>query len=337
MLKNTGIIIQDKIAEEDFIAGGVSGIEYKEINPSGNWTDFLPHEEVQKNRYMDSMSCVSYSLLNCLEAQLLFFIEKNLLPKTHLDFLKDNGYMFNGQPNFADRYLSKMSGTTHLGNYLTKVAGSARNDGILPEKDWGFGGEFRWNDYYKEIPEELKKKAKKFYDFFEVKYEWVSIKSSASREELEKQLKHAPLQIAVPICNWNNAIITPCGKTKAVHAVMLTNIRSEVLDIFDHYVRYEKKLSMDYPVPYAMKIILKIKSINNENMKLYIDGNNNQVLGDEKLKFGYTIPDPKKLEEITTHCAKMGIELEKPIKDDMIGWYIVSGTTAFGWKNFLNL
>jgi hypothetical protein len=72
-------------------------------------------------------------------------------------------------------------------------------------------------------------------------------------------------------------------------------------------------------------------------MKLYIDNSQNQILGDEILQFGYSIPNEKKLEEITTHCAELGIELEKPEKRDMSGWYIVSGTNKKGWEQFLNI
>lgn len=337
MIENTGFLIEKKRSETDFIAGEENSIEYKIVNEVGDWLGFSPHGEVQKNRSMDSMACVSYSCLNCLEAQMAFFIAMNLLPETHLKFLENNGYIFNGQVNFADRYLAKMSETTHSGNYLVKVADSARHDGILPEKDWGFGGEFKWDEYYKEIPEELKVKAKEFYKYFSISYEWVSYSSSAKIEDLKKHLKQAPLQIATPVCNWNDDIIKPCGKTKASHATMLTCVCDNYMDIFDHYIEYKKKFSMDYPVPFAMKIVLNIKPVNNKKMKLYIDKDQNQVLGDENLQFGYSIPNEKKLEEITTHCAKLGIELEKPEERDMIGWYIISGTDKKGWEEFLNI
>ena len=81
----------------------------------------------------------------------------------------------------------------------------------------------------------------------------------------------------------------------------------------------------------------KLINNNNNEMRLFIDRNKNQVLGDEELQFGYSIPNEKKLEEITRHCAKLGIELGKPEKKDMTGWYIISGTNASGWKKFLNI
>lgn len=72
-------------------------------------------------------------------------------------------------------------------------------------------------------------------------------------------------------------------------------------------------------------------------MKLFIDGNNNQVIGDETFQFGVSIPNPEKLAEIKEHCKKTGNELKEPEKNEMVGWYLVRGTNALGWKNFLNL
>ena len=230
-----------------------------------------------------------------------------------------------------------MSGTTHSGNYQTKVANSSRHDGILPEKDWGFSGDFDWNEYYKEIPEELKLKAKEFYKYFDVQYEWVSYNNSASIDEIKKELKQAPLQIATPICDWNAPVIKSCGKTKPSHATMLTGIRNETIDIFDHYIKYEKKLSLDYHIPFVMKIVLNIKPINNKKMFLTIDSDKNQYLVDEISKFAVSIADEKMLEEITSHFAKSGIELEKPALTDMLGYLVIRGATAFRWKEFLNI
>lgn len=304
MIENTGVLIEKRRAETDFIAGEISSVEYKEVNKVGDWLGFLPYGEVQKNKLIDSMACVSYSALNCLEIQMNFFISMSMLPKTHLDFLEKNNYIFNGQVNFSDRYLAKMSGTTHNGNFLKKVADSARHDGILPEKDWGFGGGFDWNEYYKEIPEELKKKAKEFYKYFEIQYEWVSYNSSANIDELKKQLKHAPLQIATPVCNWNDDIIEPCGKTRASHATALAcicdDMPSPYMDIFDHYIEYKKKFSMDYPIPFAMKIVLNIKSIemktnvklikNGDEIAFYLPATNQESLKAMALNYGIKVP-----------------------------------------------
>ena len=79
------------------------------------------------------------------------------------------------------------------------------------------------------------------------------------------------------------------------------------------------------------------KQLKTALMKLYIDSDNQQILGDAKLKFGYSIPNEEKLEEITNHCKKLGIELDAPEKNDLLGWYIVRGTDALGWKSFLNI
>ena len=289
-ISKTGVLIPEKIAESDFIAGSKNAIKYEEVNPSGDWGQYLPIGEKQHSVYFDSKSCVSFSFLNVIETSLNYLMDNSLLPFSHFKFLKENGYFINNEINFSDRALSKKSGTTNRGNYLTKVADTARHQGLLPESDWNYPVNqrnpiFDWDDFYKEIPQELKNKALKFLDYFGVQYEWVSLSyAQASHDEIKRHLKQSPLQLAAPYCQgWNSGnVVKKCNKRKASHATIIYRLADYIYD-FDHYAPFIKRLALDYYMPYLMKIVLIIKK---KTMKLYLDtGTGKQYIeGSDKVK-----------------------------------------------------
>ncbi len=162
---NYGIILGQR--EEDWIAGT---IPHEERNPLGDWRPYLPPGEWQANHQVDTMACVTFSALNCLETQMKFY---------------------NVTMNLSDRFTAKMSNTTPQGNYLYRVADSIRKDGVLPEHHWPAPQQFSWDSYYADIPQSVKDLSQKI----DVRYEFVS---DHSKESLKHQLKHAPLQVVIP-------------------------------------------------------------------------------------------------------------------------------------------
>lgn len=264
---NTGFIPQDP-SETDWISGVDSPLEAEDINPTGDWTLYLPENEAQSGVYFDTYACVTYSALNCIEAQIRALIGYQKLPKGHIDKLTELGFMGSGfNFNASDRFTAKMSGTTHSGNYFTKVWDSIRKDGILPEKDWSYPREqrtpvFDWDDYYKEIPQELKDKGKEFLKLFNVNYEWVAFGGQGYTpfKDMEVHMKQAPMQIAAPTCpGWNNdtGVVKRCGSTRANHATMVYSLRDGIIHDFDHYKPFRKQLPKDYPIMYVMKGIVR--------------------------------------------------------------------------------
>jgi len=264
--KNTGVLIPEKIAESDFIAGSKNSIKYKEVNKSGDWGEYLPIGEKQHSVYFDTMGCVSFSFLNVIETSLNYLMNNSLLPFSHFKFLKENGYFINNEINFSDRHLAKQSGTTNKGNYLTKVADTARHQGFLPQSDWDYPIDqrnpvFDWDDFYKEIPQELKDKALKFLDYFEIQYEWISTSPDlATNDEIQHHLKQAPLQLAAPVCpGWNSGeVVKVCDKKRAGHATTIYRLEDYIYD-FDHYTPFIKRLALNYYTPWILKIVLIIK------------------------------------------------------------------------------
>lgn len=203
-MKNLGVIIEKK--PKDFVGGT---LPYEVLNESGDWTLYLPDPENQYTHYTDSMACVTFSILNTLETQYKFFTGKNI--------------------NFSDRFIAKMSGTTHEGNTVQKVCDTIRKYGLVLEEEWPTDFEFDWDQYYAPIPQSVIKKAKKYdiaYEFF-----------SPVEADLKREMKHAPLEIIIEALN-------------PYHSVMRVNNTQQ----FDHYspnLRPMKSINI------ATKILLK--------------------------------------------------------------------------------
>lgn len=214
--KNRGVILDSK--DSDFLAGTLS---YQVVNPSGDWTAFIPPGENQYSNMTDSMACVSFSFLNCLETQLKF-----------------HGI----EIDHSDRFLAKMSGTTTQGNTLGAVADTYRQYGCPLEIDWPKPQNFTWNEFYAEIPQEVKDKAIRY----SINYEWVD----TTVESLQYHLKQAPLQLVIP----GHAI---CGIY-------------EQADIFKYFDTYSPYLKEHPNAPqWALKVVLNKTMTESEVKHLY--------------------------------------------------------------------
>lgn len=229
-MNNTGII-KPIIKSTDWKISG-EGIIYKEI--CNDWTTFLPSYESQIGTYIATQACVTFSALNIIETQ-----------------LKQQGINI----NFSDRFTAKMSGTTLSGNQLQIVLDSIRNDGWLLEEDYSFPNNITWNEYYKEIPQELKDKAKKnLADAnWQINYEWINLgQCQPNLEIIKNQLKQAPIQRAASFSS---------GLCNAEHATELYKIDDNFIYIFDSYDVGIKKQPLTYSMPYLMKIVVQSKII----------------------------------------------------------------------------
>lgn len=163
-MDNLGVLLGKR--DSDFIGGT---IPYEVRVPSGDWGEWLPSTEKQKDP-VETMACVTFSALNSLETQYKFLTGQEI--------------------NFSDRFTAKMSDTTPQGNYQYKVADSIRKDGLVLESDYPSPtGTFDWNIYYQQIPQSVKDKAIKF----DIAYEWID----NNKEQMLYHVKHAPLQIVI--------------------------------------------------------------------------------------------------------------------------------------------
>lgn len=190
-------------------------ISYEIVNPTGDWRGYLPKEEHQFSNNADTMGCVSFSFNNDMEIQTKF--------RTGVEL------------NYSDRFLAKMSGTTPQGNYLDKVAETARTIGLVLEEQWPEPSNYTWNSYYAAIPQDIIDAAVKL----DIAYELTSI----NKNNLISQLKQCPIQVTIPSPHPN-------------HAVVLVHIEGDNAYYFDTYPPYLKTINVSL-ISYALKIVQK--------------------------------------------------------------------------------
>ena len=261
-VEQTGFIPSEPTST-DYIAGEVSGIQYSIILKDGNWMDFEPDGERQNTAFkFDTMSCVTFSALNALEMQIKLLIKENKLSRAHLDFLKD--YMIGGEVNFSDRYTAILSGTTKTGNTFQKVADSIRNLGAIPQAMLPYGDAKTWEQWHDKsvITADMIAKGQQFRKLFDIQYEWV-YNGSLNVNESKKQIKQAPLQIAVPL--------------QAQHAIVMTNIKDkDSWNTFDSYPPYRDRVKWN-GTKYGFKIVITPKEAQEDTWNYKYFGKNEQT------------------------------------------------------------
>jgi len=174
-IKNHGVLLGNR--PDDWIAGT---IPYKVLNPTGDWTKWLPQGEWQYIQNIDLQACVTFSALNVIE--ILYY------------------FLTNKQRNFSDRFTATMSGTTRNGNYLWKVGDSIRKDGLVDEADWPTPEVLTWENYYVMPKIEIINKGRKFPREWLINYEVIE----PTKESILYHLKQSPIQVCIP----GHAVVT---------------------------------------------------------------------------------------------------------------------------------
>jgi peptidoglycan hydrolase-like protein with peptidoglycan-binding domain len=266
---NTGVKFEPpKIS--DWKEFDVTGITYKEVNPSGNWQKYLPSNEDQfkevNNKFIyDTESCVTFSGLNCIEIQVDFMIQNNLISATDLQQLKAWGYIdANGHFNCSDHFSAIVDGTTTNGNWLPNFWDSVRKYGLLPQGMDKAPSEFNtveeWLDP-KGITQTMKDFALNILKIFNFNYSWVIQGIVGDFADFEKHLKQAPLHIASPTCStWSDGgIVASCDDHNLSHATTIFAVEiNQAFDDYDHYPPYQKRLAWNYYLPYALKGVVTL-------------------------------------------------------------------------------
>ena len=266
--KNTGVIVEFK--DTDFHAGGESTITYEARNPSGNWEKYRPTDEWQR-RFVngqlgyDTESCVTFSGIRIICMQLEFMLENGMIPDDVVQQMRDLGYFdAEGKINFSEWFSANTNGTTEsAGNSLQNFWDGVHRDGLLPQSAGPSVNDFTKDtggflDASKITPEQ-RALAKKFHDLgFDTKYDWAVMGAENAQPTFAYYLKQSPLHVLVPTCStWNNPIAAVCPLKTVNHAVSnLAIIQGDGYKILDHYNPFEKELSWDYYVPYAIRSVV---------------------------------------------------------------------------------
>jgi len=287
-VKNTGLLDLGP-QDGDWRAGAVSGIVYQIQNENGDWRPYLPSPEKQNSVNFDSFNCTSYAGLNAVEMQINKLLADGKISKRIIEGYLDSNGKFNG----ADRFSAIISGNTKQGNYMVNVPEGFRKVGILPESLLPHEDNLTWEEYHTDPKLSLHKEiASIFLNYFSVAYEWVP----TDRESLKKHLKQAPIVLLTPLCKgfFTDTPVKTCSLSVPSHATVLTCIGA-YNNIYDSYANYARQLSYDYPIIYAMKILITPKIINTKLMKWIILSNNDQYLIYEPLKLAFVIGDENDL------------------------------------------
>lgn len=239
-----GLILDNQVDAKDWVFGGVTGITGEILQPNGQWDEYLPEVEVQRSPIADTMSCVTFSALNCIE---VYYNKK-----------------YGVDINLSDRFTAIMSGTSKRGNTMKAVAESIRSDGVVIEEDlsWNKEADPTWDDYHGiEISESLKQKALNNLLHLDIRYEWVRFGDLQGAMEA---LKYGPISIAIYAYGENiKGIYQRVDGKYANHVLTLYGYKEgKYWKVFDHYENAYKKLAWDYGIYAGMKYSVNLKTNN---------------------------------------------------------------------------
>lgn len=197
---NRGVLLGQR--DTDWIAGSIGALNYEVRNASGDWRPYLVAKERQTGKE-DSMACVSFSACTSIEIQ-----EKFLTGK---------------ESNYSDRWTAVRSETMPQGNFIWKVGDTVRKDGMVLESSYPAPADYTFAQYHAPIPEpklsQLIAEGQEWLSRWQVNTEFIP----ATKEEMLKHIKQAPLQIVIP-----------------GHAVVGFLCEADILNYFDTYRPFEK-------------------------------------------------------------------------------------------------
>lgn len=245
---NRGYIHEEPLPD-DYVFGSVSQVAGEILVASGNWKEYLPPLELQYGIYFDTWSCVTFSLMNCLEA-----IAK---------------MKYGEDWNKSDRFTAIMSGTQPgRGNSLRGVVESARKVGLVNEADCPFNKNMTESQYFQAIAYSIQKLGIEWLRDYKIQYEWVG--SGFNPIEVMDALKHSPLQTAVDAGSPSkNGIIQNIKPNGFNHAVMIYGyVENEKWLIYNSYDDCYQEFAWEYKFFTPLKISL-LKLINSD-MKINI-------------------------------------------------------------------
>lgn len=241
------IVINDGFVEpilkdEDYIFGAERSIKNKlgadvVINPSGQWDEWLPSEEIQIKSF-ETFSCVAFGSTSQIETH-----EKKV---------------FGGSPNYSDRFLVTLANIVPPGIDPQVIYELIRNKGLVNEIDHPWSDDIKTIEQYKSpIPTSLIEKAKEFLKKYVFKHEYLprQFNGLISDETLKEALKYSPLAVAVQAWNWDGEKYIRRGED--THWVVLYGWNEDgTWKIWDSYSPFKKRLAKDFGFKWAKRIWL---------------------------------------------------------------------------------
>lgn len=215
---------------------------FEVLQRSGQWDLYLPEYEYQRFAWGDTMACVTYSFLNCLET---------LLKRT-----------YNETWDFSDRFTAKMSGTTYSGNTMYNVLESFRTiNGFVAFLFWR-NEALSWVDYYADIPKtinmggnqiDLIALAKDNLKEFTIYEDWIE---PTNADKIKEALKYSPLWISIYAYGQKVNGVYQRVDGSPNHCIILYGYdEAGNWKVYDHYLGGEKRLlAPDYNIGTAVNL-----------------------------------------------------------------------------------
>lgn len=202
-----------------------------------DWTSYRTENDPQSDPQFDSMGCLSFSAVHCLEMQLNRLLVN--LSADQINYLKNNGYINQeGKFEASERYIACVSGTTPSGNEASRVWQAIKTCGLVPLCDLPFDQSMTRDEFYAPVSYDLIQKGKEFLKRFKIDFDIVEW-DITDPKQLEPQfvqycLKDCPLQITIPIPSH--------------HAVVLAGDTNNSYQIYDQYFPFEYSIKYTYPI-----------------------------------------------------------------------------------------
>lgn len=189
-MPNTGLILEP-VMPRSMLLGANLPVRV----PDGDWTPFLPMYERQSKLGLETMNCVQFSFLNCLE----------MIAKSYGKTL-----------SLSDRFLYWASGCGPNGNTYSRCLAGFAGRSVPDEAMWPWTEPMSRDEYGREPPEDVRREALKLmseWDFGGVTY----VPSSA--QAMRSALTRSPLWF----CNAEHSM-----------ALYRFDDAMRVLDTYDH-------------------------------------------------------------------------------------------------------
>lgn len=223
---NRGLIVP-KIEHEHYVFGDQK-LGDSPINPSGDWTQFLPVPEDQAPFNFEPMACTIFALLNAVKTMIR--------------------QEFGNTQDFSKKFLAYISGTTQNGNDPHTVAEALRTKGDVSETDWPYTQlDTSWDTFYAVPPQTLYPRALLWTADYDFGHSWVSPATPAA---LMTALTYSPLTAGVYAWQQDASTgfyVNP-SNLAAEHDIMIYGYeKGKYWKILDTYSNEFKKLAWDFP------------------------------------------------------------------------------------------
>ncbi len=220
---------------------GSSNLAGPVLQESGNWLPYLPEEEDQNVRGVESSAC---------------FVEGQ-----HHTVATIEKALFGENNNYSARFNALLAGGTRQGGDPLEAADSFRHDGLVPESAMPFVNIDSWEEFHSwkgVVESSLRALGKRYlmnkslgFDIVCEKHESVATKYA----KLKQALKYSPCPVSVSA--WfplpDGTYMKPEGMADN-HLVTLCYIDEQnCMYIRDTYSPYMKKLAPNFNVDFAMR------------------------------------------------------------------------------------